>query len=118
MPQFRVRWEIDIEADTPRAAAKEALDLQRDKDSICNHFTVIPEVGEHIPVDLGYSFEDYLIEAMNTPTTLRRGQFAVNLLYDHRPDLYIKVTTTTEYIDPYYHDIRIPQFLTWVGENW
>lgn len=47
MPQFRVRWEIDIEADTPRDAAKEALDLQRDKDSICTHFTVIPVVGVH-----------------------------------------------------------------------
>jgi hypothetical protein len=53
MPEFRVRWEIDIEADTPEEAAIRALFIQRDRDSAATHFTVSPEVGESIPVDLG-----------------------------------------------------------------
>lgn len=53
MPEFRVRWEIDIEADTPEEAAMRALFIQRDRESTATHFTVIPTVGEDIPVDLG-----------------------------------------------------------------
>lgn len=115
MADFRVRWEIDVDADNAFEAARKALLIQRTPNSTATHFTVIPEVGEHIPIDLGYSFEEYLIEAMNTPTALRRGQFAVNLLFDKRPDLCGKLDID---LDPFYQDIRIPQFLTWVGENW
>ena len=53
MTQFKVRWEIDIEADTPEEAAMHALFIQRDRESTATHFTVIPEVGEDISVDLG-----------------------------------------------------------------
>lgn len=119
MPEFRVVWEIDIEADSPQQAAKEALDLQRDKDCICNHFTVIDKDGKRTAVDLGYAFEEYLIAAMNTPTTQRRGQFAFNLLHTKRPDIATKLLTSGDLaLDPYYLDVRIPKFLTWVGENW
>ncbi|WP_454887935.1 hypothetical protein [Sphingomonas oryzagri] len=32
MPEFRVRWEIDIEADNPKEAPARALIVQRDND--------------------------------------------------------------------------------------
>ena len=44
--QYQVRWEIDIEADTPQEAAEEALHIQRDADSIATVFdapTLRPE---------------------------------------------------------------------------
>jgi hypothetical protein len=38
--QYRVFWEIDVWAKTPRAAAKQALEIQRDPESIATHFRV------------------------------------------------------------------------------
>jgi hypothetical protein len=38
--QYRVFWEIDVWAKTPRAAAKQALEIQRDPTSIATHFRV------------------------------------------------------------------------------
>lgn len=40
MNEYRVIWEIDIEAETPREAAQQALDIQRNPDSIATCFTV------------------------------------------------------------------------------
>jgi len=40
MPDYRLVWEIDIEADSPEDAAKEALLIQRDKGSDATCFTV------------------------------------------------------------------------------
>ena len=40
MPEFKVVWEMDIEADTPRAAAERALEIHRDPQSIATEFTV------------------------------------------------------------------------------
>jgi hypothetical protein len=40
---YRVVWEIDIEADSPREAAAEALRIQRDPQSIATVFEVMPE---------------------------------------------------------------------------
>jgi hypothetical protein len=37
---YRVTWEIDVDAKTPRAAAKEALRVQRDPSSIATVFDV------------------------------------------------------------------------------
>lgn len=39
--QFRVSWVIDIEADSAEAAAREALRIQRDPQSIATVFTVV-----------------------------------------------------------------------------
>ena len=39
--QFRVSWAIDIDADSAEAAAREALRIQRDPDSIATVFTVV-----------------------------------------------------------------------------
>ena len=43
MPDYVVRWEIDITADSPREAAKEALEIQRDSQSIAMAFDVIDD---------------------------------------------------------------------------
>lgn len=45
MKSYRVRWEIDIEADSPEEAAQEALAIQRDEDSIATVFNVIDSTG-------------------------------------------------------------------------
>ena len=53
MPQFRVSWEIDIEADTPQQAAKQALAIQRDPKSTATQFSVClfgacPSCKQHV----------------------------------------------------------------------
>jgi hypothetical protein len=40
MPNYLVEWTIDIEADSPREAARKALETQRDEDSIAVCFTI------------------------------------------------------------------------------
>ena len=40
MRDFLVRWEINIEADSPREAAENALEIQRDSSSIATVFNV------------------------------------------------------------------------------
>jgi hypothetical protein len=40
MPVYRVKWEIDTEADSPIEAAEKALRIQRDPDSIATVFQV------------------------------------------------------------------------------
>jgi len=37
---YRVKWEIDIDADSPRQAALEALKIQRDRNSMATVFEV------------------------------------------------------------------------------
>jgi hypothetical protein len=38
--EYRVKWEIDIEAKNPEEAAKKALEIQRDPKSIATYFSV------------------------------------------------------------------------------
>lgn len=64
------------------------------------------------------TFEQFLTDSMNTPTNLRRGQFAVNLLSQVRYDLYESLTENGLGVDPFYDDTLIPKFLVWAGENW
>lgn len=40
MPEYRVIWEMDIDASSPREAAEEALKVHRDPESIATIFTV------------------------------------------------------------------------------
>jgi len=40
MPEYRVIWEIDIDAESPREAAQEALRVQRDRFSDAVVFVV------------------------------------------------------------------------------
>lgn len=47
MPEYLVKWEIDINADSPREAAEKALEIHRDPDSVATFFKVIhPEDDE------------------------------------------------------------------------
>ena len=45
-------WEIDIDAESPKAAAKEALKMQRDPDSTATFFSVFDLKGRSTEVDL------------------------------------------------------------------
>jgi len=46
--EYRVRWEIDLDADSPENAARKALAIQRDPHSVATHFEVFEIVdGEH-----------------------------------------------------------------------
>ena len=44
MQTYRVKWDIDIQADTPREAAQKALEIQRDPESIATMFDVEGEI--------------------------------------------------------------------------
>lgn len=44
---YRVVWEIDIDADTPLEAAKEAISIQRDKGSEATCFYVVDSPEEN-----------------------------------------------------------------------
>ncbi|OPY01541.1 MAG: hypothetical protein A4E61_01596 [Syntrophorhabdus sp. PtaB.Bin184] len=50
--RYRVVWEIDLYAETPEEAAKEAVRIQQKPDSIAHVFTVIDRKGEAVNVDL------------------------------------------------------------------
>lgn len=49
---YRVRWEIDLDADSAHAAATEALAIQRDSESIATVFDVREPNGNHLTIDL------------------------------------------------------------------
>ena len=59
MARYLVTWEIDIEADTPEAAALEAFAHMQRPGTTANFFTVYDERGDGTSVDL---------EALATPT--------------------------------------------------
>jgi len=62
MPSYRVTWEIDIDADSPLEAAKQAITILRDEDSTATIFTVVAD-GSTTFVDTGTE--------MTTQTTMR-----------------------------------------------
>ncbi len=43
---YTVRWEIDVDAESPKEAAKQALEIQRDPESLATVFEVF-EYGAH-----------------------------------------------------------------------
>ena len=49
---MRVRWEIDVDADSPVDAARQALAIQRRLDSIATVFTVVEDHGAETTIDL------------------------------------------------------------------
>ncbi|MBA7709946.1 hypothetical protein ES703_118872 [subsurface metagenome] len=51
MPDYNVKWEIDLNADSPQEAAIEAMRVQRDVSSIASVFTVTDEAGNQTVVD-------------------------------------------------------------------
>ena len=48
MKTYRVSWEIDIDADSPRGAAEKARAIQRDPESLATVFDVIEMDGDTI----------------------------------------------------------------------
>lgn len=53
MAQYKVYWEMDIEADSPREAAESALRVHRKEDSEAVFFTVEQlSTGESVDIDL------------------------------------------------------------------
>ena len=53
MPDYRLRWEIDIAADSPRKAAEDALEIMRDDEAMLPFFEVFDQAGQNIgEVDL------------------------------------------------------------------
>lgn len=50
--EYTVRWEIQIEADSPEAAACKALEIQRDVTSTATVFEVFVDPKEVTTVDL------------------------------------------------------------------
>ena len=54
MTTYRVVWEIDIDADTPEEAARIALDIQRDPESLATVFRVHPYTRAGTPAKRHY----------------------------------------------------------------
>lgn len=58
MPEYRVVWEIDLEADDPEDAARRAVKIQMNEESTANVFTVTRRTpggaltGRTVKVDL------------------------------------------------------------------
>lgn len=51
--EYRVTWIIDLDAESFEDAAREALEIQRDPNSIATHFVVRDENGRTKEIDLG-----------------------------------------------------------------
>ena len=49
---YRVVWEIDIDAESFEDAARKALDIQRDPESIATCFVITDDHGNRRDVDL------------------------------------------------------------------
>lgn len=47
MTSFTVHWSIDLDADTPREAAEQALTIQRDPNSLATVFRVRDQIATH-----------------------------------------------------------------------
>ncbi len=65
------------------------------------------------------TFEEYCVEVHNLLKLFpfwRRGQAAFNTLNRVRPDLVDEIHTSK--LDPFHRDDRLPEFYTWVKENW
>ncbi len=52
MNHYCISWNIDIEAETPREAAEEALKVQRDPESMATVFEVRDKTGNITTIDL------------------------------------------------------------------
>lgn len=61
--EYRVHWEIDVEAESPTAAARQALTIQRDPNSTANVFDVCESfvsgaVKTHVDLDFPEDSDD------------------------------------------------------------
>jgi hypothetical protein len=73
MPEYRVKWEIDVDADDPVTAARRSLQIQRDVGSTATVFDVVGPDGSKTRVDLltqpSQSAELYDLEVVATAPT-------------------------------------------------
>lgn len=53
MQSYRVVWEIDLDAETPIDAARLALEIQRDPNSLATEFSVLDAQHNQVQIDLG-----------------------------------------------------------------
>jgi hypothetical protein len=51
--EYRVVWEIEVNAETPEEAAQEAFAAMQDPDTLARHFTVYRPDQQSVSVDLG-----------------------------------------------------------------
>ena len=49
---YRIEWTIELDADTAREAAEKAFEIMQRPGTTANYFTVAPEIGEPVNVDL------------------------------------------------------------------
>lgn len=54
MANYRVNWEIDVDAETPQGAAEEAFSSIADGNTLATCFVVENEEGEKFVVDLDF----------------------------------------------------------------
>jgi hypothetical protein len=52
MTSYRVQWEIDVDADTPEDAARQAFEMMRDPESIATVFSVRDAQGKSVCIDM------------------------------------------------------------------
>ena len=50
--EYRVVWEIDVDAEGPEEAAREAFAAMQDPDTLARHFIVYRPDQQPLPVDL------------------------------------------------------------------
>ena len=62
MPNYMVQWEIELSAENPRDAAKEAWEIMRDPGSIATVFDVFGEDGSVKRIDLEEEDENEMPE--------------------------------------------------------
>ena len=58
MTMYHVIWEIDLDAESPKAAAEMALEIHRSPESIATVFSVCDEDGNLTQVDLSAEEEE------------------------------------------------------------
>ena len=63
--RYKITWEIEVDADTPLEAVKEAQKIQRDRDSLATVFTVKDQdTDKSFLVDLYLDDEDNPVEIL------------------------------------------------------
>lgn len=67
MNVYQVGWVLETEAVTPLEAARTALVIQRDPDSIATVFAVTDSSGEITEVDLGETSLETVVKRPSTP---------------------------------------------------
>lgn len=62
MPEYLIEWTIELDAESPEDAARAALAIQRDPDSLATMFKVYGEDGKYVVIDLAELDEQSEVE--------------------------------------------------------